>query len=65
MSSRRALLTVTDLRRMAQVVREEGVTLKGRVDPLGGLSFSIAPAGERANDDGDDLDDRLEAFGSR
>lgn len=62
---RRAILKEADLRRMAKVVLDLGVTFRGHVDPLGGFSFSIAPVCERANDDGDDLDDRLEAFGSR
>jgi hypothetical protein len=65
MTARRAILTAADLRRMAQVVRSEGVTFRGRVDETGGLSFTIAPTAEQPDDGRGDLDDRLANFASQ
>ena len=66
MAARRALISTDDLRRMAKVAAEYGVSVNGRVDPLGNFSIRIVPAhpGERIGH-GDDLDDRLAEFGAR
>ncbi len=63
MASRRALISKDDLERMACAVAAHGVVLKGRVDPLGGFTFTMAPQGERGATGNDDLDGRLEEFG--
>lgn len=63
--SRRALLAASDLRRMARVAREEGVSFRGRVDALGGLTFTISPILAHVVESEDDLDTRIEAYGSR
>lgn len=62
--SRRAPIRLDELRRMARVVRDEGVTFKGRVDPLGAFSFALALAtSATSGDDEDDLDRRIDEFG--
>ncbi len=62
--SRRALIRLDELRRMARVVRDEGVTFQGRVDPLGAFSFTLSPANvSTLPDDDDDLDRRIDEFG--
>lgn len=66
MAGRRALISTDDLRRMAKVAAEYGVSVNGRLDPLGNFSIRIAPNHTAANSDaGDDLDDRLAQFGAR
>lgn len=66
MAGKRALISTDELRKMAKLVAEYGVTFRGRVDPLGNFSFAVAPTNAQArNDDGDDLDDRLAEFGSQ
>lgn len=65
MASRAALVREADLRRMAKVAREEGVSIRGRMDVAGGFSFTIdAHTGKPSDDDGD-LDKRLAAFGAK
>lgn len=62
--TRRALIRMDELRRMARVVRDEGVTFKGCVDPLGSFTFTLAPATVVAPpSEEDDLDRRIEEFG--
>lgn len=65
MAGRRALLPTRDLRRMAQVAREECVTFRRKIDPLGNFSFSLSPLTNDPSDKGDDLDDRIAEFGAR
>jgi hypothetical protein len=67
MSKRRAMPTTDELRAMAKMVAEYGVTFCGRTDADGVTRWSLGPSGIRAsiNDDGDDLDDRLAQFGAR
>lgn len=62
----KALIREADLRRWARVVREEGVAIHGRVDPLGGITIHMSPAATTtAFDDEDaDLRARLDAFGA-
>ncbi|MCB2077662.1 MAG: hypothetical protein KDE55_08190 [Novosphingobium sp.] len=60
--SRRALIRTDDLRRMARVVRSEGVTFHGRVDPLGNFAFTVAPSAPSPADDGDELDDAIDRY---
>jgi hypothetical protein len=62
--SRRALITKDDLDRMACAVAAHGVVMKGRVDPLGGFSFTLAPKGD-ADKAHNDLDDRLDEWGAQ
>jgi predicted amidohydrolase len=63
MADRRALIREADLRRMARVVREEGVAFHGQVDGAGRFSFTVTPAAPARATIEDDLDARLEAFG--
>ena len=65
--TRRAIVSTEELRKMARLVAETGVTFRGRMDALGGFSFSILPTSAAAVkfNDGDDLDDRLAEFGAR
>lgn len=63
MTARRALISKDDLDRMACAVAAHGVVIKGRVDPLGGFTFTMAPQSERAQPENDDLDGRLDEFG--
>lgn len=60
----RALIPLEDLRRWAKVAREERVTIHGRVDGKGGISFRMSPAAEGAAEEANDLDARLDAFGA-
>ena len=64
MAGRRALIGKEDLERMASTVAAHGVVFKGRVDPLGGFTFTMAPASDRTAPGNDDLDDRLDEFAS-
>ena len=50
---------------MAQVAREECVTFRRKIDPLGNFSFSLSPLTNDPSDKGDDLDDRIAEFGAR
>jgi len=61
--SARALIRESDLRRWARISREEGVAIKGRVD-ANGLTMSITPVSNPAERESDDLDRRLDEFGS-
>lgn len=60
MAGRRALIAKDDLYRMAQAVAAHGVVLKGRVDALGGFTFTLAPQAEKSGTPNNDLDDRLD-----
>ena len=62
MSGRRALISKDDLDRMACAVAAHGVVFKGRVDPLGGFTFTLSPQAEDSPARNDDLDDRLDAW---
>jgi hypothetical protein len=42
-STRRALISKDDLDRMAFAVAAHGVVFKGRIDPLGGFTFTMEP----------------------
>lgn len=64
MAGRKALISKDDLDRMACAVAAHGVVFKGRVDPMGGFTFTIAQAGEKAVPGNDDLDARLDEFAS-
>lgn len=64
MTARRALISKDDLERMACAVAAHGVVLKGRVDPLGGFTFTMAPQTHNAPANNDDLDGRLDEFGA-
>jgi hypothetical protein len=65
MAGRRALISKDDLERMACAVAAHGVVFKGRVDPMGGFTFTMAPQTDRAAPSNDDLDDRLDEFAGR
>lgn len=66
MSKRRAMPTTDELRAMAKMVLEYGVTFHGQTDADGITRWSIGPTVDTPNnDDHDDLDDRLTQFGSR
>ena len=67
MSKRRAMPTTDELRAMAKVVAQYGVTFNGTTSADGVTRWSMGPSGAGAarNDDGDDLDDRLAEFGAR
>lgn len=65
MAGRRALISKEDLERMASTVAAHGVVFKGRVDPLGSFTFTMALPANAPVQSGDDLDDRLSEFGSR
>lgn len=65
MAGRRALISKDDLERMACAVAAHGVVFKGRVDPLGGFTFTMAPQGNPGSHGNDDLDDRLDAWASQ
>jgi len=47
---------------MARVVRDEGVTFQGQIDPLGKFSFTIAPAGSPISEAGDELDAAMDRY---
>ncbi|WP_170005046.1 hypothetical protein [Pseudopontixanthobacter vadosimaris] len=64
MSGRKALISKDDLERMACAVAAHGVVLKGRVDPLGGFTFTMTPQAGQAASANDDLDVRLDEFGA-
>lgn len=64
MGERRALIRLDDLRRMAQVAREEGVDIRAHRAPDGSFTFNISARGAAAGQGGDDLDDRLAQFGA-
>lgn len=59
MSNRRALISKNDLDRMATAVAAHGVVLRGRVDPDGGFSFTLAPKSDGMAPDNDDIDARI------
>lgn len=61
---RRAMIPEAELRRWARVSRKEGVAIRGRRDPDGGLTVEISPSASAPSIGGDDLDDRLAAFGA-
>lgn len=63
-SHRRALIREADLRRFARISSQEGVTIRSRVDPDGGITITINPASEIAGRRSDNLDARLAAFGA-
>lgn len=60
MAGRRALISKDDLDRMATAVAAHGVVIKGRVDPLGGFTFTMTRQREQVASSNDDLDDRLD-----
>jgi hypothetical protein len=62
MAGRRALIGKDDLDRMASVCAAHGVVIKGRVDPLGGFTFTMSPQADATAPGNDDLDDRLDDF---
>jgi hypothetical protein len=47
---------------MASVCAAHGVVIKGRVDPLGGFTFTMSPQADATAPGNDDLDDRLDDF---
>lgn len=59
MATRRALISKSDLDRMAVAVAAHGVVMKGRVDPDGGFSFSLSPKVDGSAIYNDDLDERI------
>jgi len=60
-ASRRALISKDDLDRMATAVASHGVVLKGRVDPMGGFTFTMTPQPEAGASNGrDDFDSRFD-----
>jgi hypothetical protein len=59
MASRAPLVREADLRRMAKVAREEGVSIRGRVDAMGGFSFTIDAHAPKSGGDDVDLDARI------
>jgi hypothetical protein len=61
-TARRALISKDDLERMACAVAAHGVVLKGRVDPLGGFTFTMEPSKGALLPRNDDLDDRLDEW---
>lgn len=61
MATRAALVREADLRRMAKVAREEGVSICGRMDATGGFTFTIHAGASKSTDDGD-LDARIAAY---
>jgi hypothetical protein len=63
-SRRRALILEADLRRFARISSQEGVTIRSRLDPDGGVTIIINPAAGSAGTGTDTLDARLEAFGA-
>lgn len=63
MSTRRALIPEADLRRWAKVSREEGVSIRGRIDSSGGVTIHIGPMAAAVGGDDVDLDARLAQFG--
>lgn len=65
MTKRRAIISTDDLRRMAKVAAEFGVTVNGKIDALGNFTVRVAPSIGPAQNDGDDFDDRLADFASR
>jgi hypothetical protein len=61
----RAIIREADLRRWARISREEGVAIRGHVEPNGGVTITVNPTTIATRDDGDDLDNRLRAFAAR
>jgi hypothetical protein len=64
MNERRALIRLDDLRRMAQVVREEGVDIRAHLAPDGSFICNITMRGDAVGQGDDDLDDRVVRFGA-
>lgn len=64
MAGRRALISKDDLERMACAVAAHGVVIKGRVDPLGGFTFTMQQQATNSAPGSNDLDDRLDEFAS-
>ena len=64
MSGRRALITKDDLERMASVVAQHGVVMRGRVDAMGGFTFTLAPQESADLPPRNDLDARLDEWGA-
>jgi hypothetical protein len=64
MNERRALIRLNDLRRIAQVVREEGVDIRAHLAPDGSFICNVSMRGDAGGQGGDDLDDRLVQFGA-
>ncbi|UVI39344.1 hypothetical protein [Qipengyuania spongiae] len=64
MAGRKALISKDDLDRMATAVAAHGVVLKGRVDPLGGFTFTMTRQPDAVASSNDDLDDRIDEFGA-
>lgn len=60
--TRRALIRLDELRRMARVARDEGVTFQGQIDPLGKFCFTIAPVSTPLAESGDELDAAMDRF---
>lgn len=63
MADRRALMPLEDMRRIARVVREEGVAIRARREMDGAVTFLFEPKNAVTGDAGD-LDERLAAFGA-
>ena len=64
MSGRRALITKDDLDRMASAVAQHGVVIRGRVDAMGGFTFTLAPQKGADLPPQGDLDARLDEWGA-
>jgi hypothetical protein len=64
MSGRKALITKDDLERMASAVAVHGVVFRGRVDPAGGFTFTLAPQADAGLPSRSDLDARLDEWGA-
>lgn len=64
MVERRALIRLDDLRRMAQVAREEDVDIRAHRSPDGSFTFNISPRGNAVGQGDDDLDERVTRFGA-
>lgn len=63
--SARALIPAADLRRMAKVAKEFGVTITSRSD-ANGVTFQMTPAlASHHSDDASDLDTLIESFTSK
>lgn len=66
MSTRRALISKDDLDRMACAVAAHGVVFKGRIDPLGGFTFTMEPPkGGAPVNRGPDLGDEFADWAGR
>ncbi|SLK06575.1 hypothetical protein [Novosphingobium mathurense] len=63
-SRSRSLIRESDLRRFARISSEEGVTIRSRLDPDGGVTITINPAAAAPAIASDSLDARLDAFGA-